>query len=241
MGRSVVVVPAPRQRHRGTETQSANNHRETETRRELPDLSASASLCLFLLCVSVALGACHRERPTRPVLWPTPQVSGTLAVERLAAPVSVVRDRWGVPHIAAQNQDDLFFAQGFVQAQDRLFQMDLWRRAALGRLSEVLGGNFIDRDTMTRRIQYRGDPESEWASYGPDTKATNATSAIAAAFVRGVNTWVARARERPPEEFVRAGWLPAYWAPPDLLTRTDAFVASGDALEEVERSGLPDV
>src|SRR5205823_2155069 len=82
----------------------------------------------------------------------------------------------------------LFFAQGFVQAQDRLFQMDLWRRAALGRLSEVLGGNFIDRDTMTRRIQYRGDPESEWASYGPDT---NATNAIAAAFVRGVNTWVA--------------------------------------------------
>jgi len=155
----------------------------------------------------------------------------------LSAPVRVVRDRWGIPHIYAETEDDLFFAQGFVQAQDRLFQMDLWRRAALGRLSEVLGGNFIDRDTMTRRVQYRGDPDSEWASYGPDA---NATKAIAAAFVRGVNTWVARARERPPEEFVRAGWLPAYWAPPDLLTRTDAFVESGDA-QEVERKGLPDV
>jgi penicillin amidase len=153
----------------------------------------------------------------------------------LSAPVRVVRDRWGVPHIFAEAQDDLFFAQGFVQAQDRLFQMDLWRRAALGRLSEVLGGNFIDRDTMTRRVQYRGDLDREWASYAPDTKA------IATAFVRGINTWVARARARPPEEFVRAGWLPAYWAPPDLLTRTDAFVASGDGLREVARAGLPDV
>ena len=53
--------------------------------------------------------------------------------------------------------DDLFFAQGFVQAEDRLFQMDLWRRSAQGRLAEVLGANFVGRDAMTRRIQYRGD------------------------------------------------------------------------------------
>ena len=62
----------------------------------------------------------------QPPLAPTlPQVSGTLIVPGLSAPVRVVRDRWGVPHIKAENQDDLFFAQGFVQAQDRLFQMDL--------------------------------------------------------------------------------------------------------------------
>ena len=58
-----------------------------------------------------------------------------------------------------------------MQAEDRLFQMDLWRRSAQGRLSEVLGPNFIERDAMTRRMQYHGDPDAEWASYGPDAKA----------------------------------------------------------------------
>ena len=122
-----------------------------------------------------------------------PPVSGTLDLEGLAAPVRVVRDTWGVAHIYASNQDDLFFAQGFVQAEDRLFQMDLWRRAAQGRLSEVLGANFVSRDAMTRRLQYRGDLEDDWASYGPETKA------IASAFVRGINAWVAvRARASCP-------------------------------------------
>jgi penicillin G amidase len=146
--------------------------------------------------------------------------------------VRIVRDTWGVPHISAANRDDLFFAQGFVQAQDRLFQMDLWRRSSQGRLSEVLGPNFVERDGMTRRIQYRGDPAAEWASYGPDAKA------IAEAFVRGVNAWVGLARERPPEEFVLAGWTPDLWAAADLLNRTDAFTGSGDALDEVFRARL---
>src|SRR5204862_3034071 len=131
--------------------------------------------------------ACRRApAPRQPPL--VPQVSGTLVVDGLAAPVRVVRDSWGVPHIYAASQDDLFVAQGFIQAQDRLFQMDLWRRSAQGRLSEVLGPNFIERDAMTQRIQYRGDLGEEWASYGPDAQS------IAGAFVRGVNAWVARAR-----------------------------------------------
>ena len=161
-----------------------------------------------------------------------PQISGSLAIIGLAAPVRIVRDTWGVPHIFAASQDDLFFAQGFVQAQDRLFQIDLWRRSSQGRLSEVLGPNFIERDAMTRRIQYRGDLDAEWASYGPETKA------IATAFVRGVNAWVAIARERPPEEFVLAGWRPEAWLPEDLLDRSDAFTASEDALDEVFRARL---
>ena len=174
-----------------------------------------------MICVSVA---CNRGPATPPPL--VAQVSGTLDLTGLSAPVRIVRDRWGVPHIYAQNQDDLFVAQGFVQAQDRLFQMDLWRRSVQGRLSQVLGSNFIDRDAMTRRVQYVGDLEPEWASYGPDAKA------IATAFVRGINAWVARARERPPEEFVLAGWKPEFWSPVDLLNRTDAFLASGNAVAE---------
>lgn len=187
--------------------------------------------------IGVALVACgvgcrERPAPTAPPRHEPPQIAGTIALDGLSAAVRVVRDRWGLAHITAQNQDDLFFAQGFVQAQDRLFQMDLWRRSAQGRLSEVLGSNFVERDAMTRRVQFRGDLAAEWASYGLDTQA------IAARFTDGINAWVSRARERLPEEFVLAGWAPELWRPDDLLNRTDAFVASGDAVDEVFRARL---
>jgi penicillin amidase len=178
------------------------------------------------LCAS---SACRRSDAPPPL---AAQVTGTIEIEGLSAPVRVVRDRWGVPHIYARSRDDLFAAQGFVQAQDRLFQMDLWRRSAQGRLSEVLGANFIERDAMTRRMQFRGDLDAEWASYAPDARA------IAAAFVRGINAWVAIVRERPPDAFVVAGWKPSFWVETDLLNRTDAFTASRNAVEEVARSGL---
>jgi penicillin G amidase len=185
----------------------------------------------WLLTCSLASIACQRSAPpASPPL--VAQVSGTIALSGLVAPARIVRDQWGVPHIYAERQGDLFFAQGFVQAQDRLFQMDLWRRSVQGRLSEVLGSNFIVRDAMTRRIQYRGDPDVEWASYGPDARA------VAAAFVTGVNAWVAIAREHLPEEFVLAGWKPELWVPEDLLNRTEAFLASGNALEDIRRLKL---
>jgi acyl-homoserine lactone acylase PvdQ len=191
-----------------------------------------AAFASFVAFVSLAFcfPGCHRGTPPLPPL--AAQVSGTFAAAGLSAPVRVVRDRWGVPHIYAKSQDDLFFAQGLVQAQDRLFQMDLWRRSVQGRLAEVLGPNFTERDAMTRRMQYRGDPGAEWASYGPDAKA------IASAFVGGVNAWVTLAQARPPEEFVLAGWKPERWTPDDLLSRTDAFTASGDAIDEIFRARL---
>ena len=190
----------------------------------------SRSVLSLCLCVSLAAG-CERAKPAPPPPIVTP-VSGSLELAGLSAPVRVTRDRWGVPHIVATTRDDLFLAQGFVQASDRLFQIDLWRRSGQGRLAEVLGANFISRDGMTRRIQFRGSLDEEWASYGPDTKA------IASAFVRGINAWVALARERPPEPFVLAGWKPEFWQPEDLLNRTDAFLASGDAGAEVFRARL---
>src|SRR5207249_1052446 len=157
---------------------------------------------------------CTQRSPPPPLVA---QVSGSIAVSGLSAPARIVRDRWGVPHIYAATEGDLFAAQGFVQAQDRLFQMDLWRRASQGRVAEVLGANFIERDAMTRRVQFHGDRAAEWSAYGPEARA------IAGAFVRGVNAWVAIARERPPEEFALAGWKPEFWAPDDLLARTDTF------------------
>ncbi|HEX7140405.1 MAG TPA: penicillin acylase family protein, partial [Vicinamibacterales bacterium] len=187
----------------------------------------------LVLLATTAAGCGRPEAPAAPPL--VAQVAGTQTVEGLEAPVRVVRDRWGIPHIYASSQHDLFFAQGFVQAQDRLFQMDLWRRAAQGRLSEVLGPNFIERDAMTRRIQYSGDRDADWPHYGPDAKA------VAAAFVRGVNAWVALARERPPETFVLAGWSPEPWVADDLLNRTDAVVENAGVLDEIARAGLGDV
>ncbi len=188
---------------------------------------------MAVLCAvtAVAAVACGRATPERRVA-PLPQVSGTLAIAGLEQPVRVVRDRWGVPHISARTEADLFFAQGFVQAQDRLFQMDLWRRSAQGRLSEVLGPNFAERDAMTRRVQFHGDMAAEWAGYGRDVKR------IAEAFVGGVNAWVAIAQRDLPEEFVVAGWPPELWKPEDLLNRTDAFLQSGDADLDAFRARL---
>jgi len=189
------------------------------------------ALCFILLFVSVgAMSACSRSRSGE--RFSVPQIDGSIAVNGVQAPVRVVRDQWGVPHIYAANQDDLFFAQGFVQAQDRLFQMDLWRRAAQGRLSEVLGANFIERDAMTRRIQYRGDPEAEWASYGPDARG------IAEAFVRGINAWIDRLGDHLPQEFALAGWRPEHWRATDLWNRTDAFLDGANAIDEVFRARL---
>ncbi|MCC7415851.1 MAG: penicillin acylase family protein [Acidobacteria bacterium] len=196
----------------------------------MPLKSLRLAVCVAL-CLP-AVSACRRSPPPPPL---TAQVDGQIALPGISAPVRIVRDRWGVPHIYAQSQEDLFVAQGFVQAQDRLFQMDLWRRSVQGRLSQVFGSNFASRDAMTRRIQYRGDRGLDWASYGGDTRQ------IAEAFVRGVNAWVAAARQRPPEEFRLAGWAPEFWSASDLLNRTDAFLASGDALEEVARASLSDV
>ena len=189
-----------------------------------------------LLSVLLVVAGCRRaDLPAAAPAARLPQVAGSLTVDGVSAPVTILRDRSGIPHITAASQDDLFFAQGFVQAQDRLFQIDLWRRAAQGRLSEVLGANFIERDAATRRIQYRGSLEQEWASYGPDTQA------IAAAFTRGINAWVAKALEQLPEEFALAGWKPELWRPEDLLNRTDAFVASADAIDEVFRAQVASV
>src|SRR5678815_3575656 len=82
----------------------------------------------------------------------------------------ILVDKWGVPHIYAKNFDDAFFAQGFNAARDRLFQIDLWRRRGLGRLSDVLGSAYVEQDKAARLFLYRGDMDREWAAYGPEAK-----------------------------------------------------------------------
>src|SRR5882724_5808741 len=135
-----------------------------------------ALLLCVLLSAAMALGQVAQQPADTPeslrqkAKAVLPQLQGELAVAGLQEPVEVLRDRWGVPHIYAKNADDLFFAQGFVAAQDRLFQLELWRRLARGESAEIYGADAVEADRFARLVRYRGDMEAEWTSYSPDTK-----------------------------------------------------------------------
>jgi penicillin amidase len=160
------------------------------------------------------------------------QTSGTLNVAGLRAPVRVLRDRWGVPHIYARNQHDLFFAQGFVVAQDRLFQMELWKRTGQGRLAEVLGPAAVERDIYARLLQYRGDMDAEYASYAPDARE------ILTAFTDGINAYIASRHGDWPIEFQLAGFAPDAWRPEDCLNRMAAFSMASNAKRELANAQM---
>jgi len=93
-----------------------------------------------------------------------------LAVKGLQSPVEVIRDKWGINHIYAQNEHDLFFAQGYCAAKDRLFQFEIWRRQATGTLAEIMGEEELKRDIGARLFSYRGDMDKELAHYHPRGK-----------------------------------------------------------------------
>jgi penicillin G amidase len=161
---------------------------------------------------------------------------GKLVVSGLEQPVTVLRDRWGVAHIYAQSQHDLFFAQGFVAAQDRLFQMELWKRSGQGRLAEVLGPSALLRDINARLLSYRGDRKLEYESYSPDTEE------ILRAFTDGINAEI-RSLTAPggpglPLEFQLAGFAPESWTPEDCLNRMAAFSMTGNAFSEMQNAEL---
>ena len=158
-------------------------------------------------------------------------VSGHLSAPGLGKPVRVQRDRWGVAHIYAQNQHDLFFAQGFVAAQDRMFQMEMWQRAGQGRLSEILGPSALPRDIDARLLMYHGDMQAEYASYNPQTRE------ILAAFTDGINSYIrgitAPGGKGLPVEFRIAGFAPDAWHPQDCLNRMAAFAMTSNAVTEL--------
>src|SRR5512133_413833 len=161
-------------------------------------------------------------------------LSGTVRLAGLDSAVEVRRDTWGIPHIYAKTQHDLFFAQGFVAAQDRLWQMEMWRRAGEGRLAEVLGPSYVERDRIARALRYQGDWDAEYRSYAPDTRA------ILEAFVTGVNAAIAdaKARRALPIEFTLLKTEPTRWTPEVPLQRLAAFSMTGNARSEVHRAEL---
>jgi penicillin amidase len=170
-----------------------------------------------------------REQASR-VLVP---IAGQLRAAGLRQPVDVRRDQWGVAHIEAQNQQDLFFAQGLVAAQDRLFQMELWRRVGAGEMAELFGPEALEGDRFARLIRYRGDMEAEWKSYSPDTLE------IATAFTAGINAWIEQCGDdRLPIEFQLLKFKPRRWRPEDILTRMSGIVMSGNWQRELSRARL---
>jgi penicillin amidase len=96
--------------------------------------------------------------------------SQDLKLPGLTAPVEVIKDQWGVSHIYAQNEHDLFFAQGYVAATDRMWQFELWRRQATGTLAEVLGSSALKHDQGARLFKFRGNLDQEYAHYHPHGK-----------------------------------------------------------------------
>ncbi|SVE23439.1 uncharacterized protein METZ01_LOCUS476293, partial [marine metagenome] len=113
------------------------------------------------------------------------QIDGELTGTGLKETVEVVRDQYGIPHIYAQNVDDLFFAQGYVMAQDRLWQLEMWRRWREGRLAEIFGPEAFDYDARTRLMMYRGPfDDTEWTSYHPHGER------IFNAYANGINAFI---------------------------------------------------
>ena len=160
------------------------------------------------------------------------QIAGRIELTGLSKPVEVIRDKWGVAHIYAQTTEDLFFAQGFVAAQDRLWQMEIWRRTGEGKLAEILGPQAVERDKFARLCRYRGDMEAEWKSYAPDARQ------IIESFVRGVNAFIETSRDHLPVEFQITGIRPEPWTPEVCLTRMAGYVMTGNASREVLRAQL---
>lgn len=152
-------------------------------------------------------------------------IDGRLPMDGLKASVEIVRDRWGVPHIYAGNIDDLFFAQGYVMAQDRLWQMEMWRRDKEGRMAEILGPQAVARDRQARLLKYRGPMDDrEWTSYHPEGKR------IFTAYAAGVNAYIAAHAKTLPLEFTLTGITPEPWTAETVVLRSATF---GDATTEL--------
>ncbi len=165
-------------------------------------IGGSVLLALALLLTSVS--ALLIQRSFTPV-------DGVVEIEGLKSEVKVCRDSWGVPHIYADNEDDLFFAQGYVQAQDRLWQMELHRRMGSGTLSEAFGEATLGSDRFYRAIGLRRCAASSYQSLDP------AMQRVLQSYCRGVNAFIGANRDNLPPEFTVLGFKPADWDPTDSL------------------------
>ncbi|MEZ5045071.1 MAG: penicillin acylase family protein [Saprospiraceae bacterium] len=155
--------------------------------------------------------------------------SEQINIAGLNAPVEIIVDEWGVPHIYAQNEEDLFFAQGYNAARDRLFQLEVWRRQATGTVAELLGPRELKRDIGTRLFQFRGDLKQEMNHYH------ERGALIITAFTNGVNAYIDQVLKDPtllPMEFKLLNTKPQKWTPEVVISRHQGLLGNiGDELE----------
>ncbi|WP_375444214.1 penicillin acylase family protein [uncultured Fibrella sp.] len=163
---------------------------------------------LILLFLLVATTACTQN----------------LNVEGLQQPVEVLCDQWGVNHIYAKNEHDLFFAQGYLAAQDRLFQLEMWRRQATGTVAELLGPRELKRDVGTRLFKFRPQNlDAELNHYHPHG------SLIVRSFVAGINAYITAINKTPdklPFEFKTLRTKPQLWTPEVVISRHQGLLSN---------------
>ncbi len=157
-----------------------------------------------------------------------PALDGDLHLAGLSAPVTVRRDTHGMPHLDATTQQDLFVAQGYVTAQDRLWQMDLLRRNANGDLAEILGPSLVKHDRAQRVLQYR---RSAQRIYG---NLPAAERARLDAYARGVNLFIDQHRDSLPPEFRLLHYRPEPWTGGDSLSILTMMVGTLDTHWDVK-------
>jgi penicillin amidase len=169
---------------------------------------------------------CERQRWTRELFdtwWQEecrrrlPNTKGAIAVPGIRGPAKIARDRWGVPHIQAFTEGDLFFAFGYATAQDRLFQLDYLRRKARGRLAEILGPEALESDVLYRTIGLSQIAEREWESLPAETRE------LVSAYAAGVNAVIQACGDLFPIEFDLLDYPPDPWLPQDCLAIAGEF------------------
>lgn len=180
----------------------------TQTRRITRIISTTLSALIVLVFHSLPLHA---------------QGISSKTVPQLDQPVEILKDKWGISHIYAQTEHDLFFAQGYSAARDRLFQFEVWRAQATGTVSELVGARAITRDHGTRLFKFRGDMVAEMNHYHPNGVA------IITAFVGGVNAYIAEALESPenlPLPFQLLNIQPKLWTPEVVISRHQGLLGN---------------
>jgi penicillin amidase len=161
------------------------------------------SILLLLLLLSAAAGYAYLRQSL-------PKTEGAVRLAGLSGPVDVLRDRYGIPHIFAGSLPDAVFALGYAHAQDRLWQMEMSRRIAAGRVSEVVGAGGLETDRFLRTLGVRRAAEANLRSLDAETRG------LLESYAAGVNAFLAEDPVLPPE-FWLTGVRPEPWAPADSV------------------------
>jgi penicillin amidase len=163
-----------------------------------------------------------------------PGIKGKRSLEGLSSEVRIIKDSWGVPHIFARNEKDLYFACGYIHAQERMWQMDLNRRAGYGRLSEIFGEKTLDKDRLLRNFSLRE------VALRDLEKVSSKMKELLICYAKGVNAWMDSRGWNWPPEFLLLRYRPEPWQLVDsLLVRgIMALALSYEYQNEVIRARL---